>query len=280
MAARNSYWAPWTWYLPITMFALFLLSGTRVSRTVFGTLTFFAFAIRFGSGYEFLTSFALFAAALPILAKATSRNWRKDWRTTIGESAEGFGLAVAGFALSLSVHALTRGSGNIFRGLESIYHDDVVRRTAGITVESGGVREAGAMKASLLEVFRMYTSGWGTDFLTVGYQAPFSVVFGSTAPWALLSLSTLIVAVLWLKKDNLWKNFGLLLLSGVAVTFSWYVLGTAHSYAHPHINYVLWYLLLAPVVFYIPIMATIELARKYREHVLKRTSAESKLPVL
>lgn len=254
VAARNPYWVLWTWYLPLIFLVGFYLSRDKLWRLAFASFAFISFVLRFGAGYEFLTSLALFGAVIPLLAKSLSSNWPHKWRKTLRESLFGFLISISAFLFTLSIHSFYRGDGNLLQGLINIYNEDVVRRTSGFAGEPES-------SASIFEMLKRYLFEWRTDFLSIGYQAPFDFEFGSTSPWALLALSTCILIFMWIKNIGSWLNLLTLLLSGILVSMSWYVMAKAHSFYHPHINFVLWYLLLAPALIYIPIFGTFEILR-------------------
>lgn len=260
-AAREPYWSLWTWYLPLVFLALYYLSRNKKTKWVYAILATAAFVLRFGSGYEFITSISLFGAALPLLAKCISTEWTRSWRQTWVASAIGFAIAISGFIITFLWHSAIRGSGNIFHGAVEIINNDVLRRTYGPS-NAFGAEYADSLIASPIKAFNIYLFEWHTDFLTIGYSAPFNLVFGSTAPWALLTLSTLIILVLWATCNSLWRRFGIVLIAGFVVSMSWYLFGKAHSIVHSHINFILWYLLLAPSVFYVSILGTFEIFKK------------------
>lgn len=255
-AAHSLFWVTWSWYLPLVFLAAFTLAPPRRwPRYLFAGLTVLSFVFRFGSGYEFITSFALFAAALPLLSRLLSAQPRfESWRQTWIESAKCFGMAVLGFLIAFIWHAGYRGKGNLTAGAIDILNNDILRRTYGDASAFANPEIQASLNASPLSVLFKYLFGWKTDFLSVGYGAPFDFVFGTAAPWALLALSASIICLLWLQRVEFWKTLAGVLLISTAVSFSWYILAKGHAYIHVQIDYILWYLLLAPAVIFIPLV--------------------------
>lgn len=252
-AAHSPFWVTWSWYLPIVFTLGYLLARRSWLRIAYASAAVLAFAFRFGSGYEFLTNFALFAASMPILAKIFSKESSgiRNWRSTLVESVRCFAFAVGGFLIAFTAHAILRGSGNALAGAVDIFKMDVLRRTYGGSGEFSDPLIQASLQASPLKVLWTYIFDWRTDFFSVGYGSPFTITFGPESPWALLAGSAGIALILWIKGNSNWRAFAQLLGVGAAVSLCWYILGKGHSFIHTHVNFVLWYLMLAPVIVFI-----------------------------
>lgn len=252
-AAHSAFWVAWSWYLPIVFILGYLMVRRSWLRIAYASAAVLAFAFRFGSGYEFLTSFALFAASMPILAKIFSKEFPdlRNWRSTLLATVKCFAFAVGGFFIAFTAHAILRGSGSALEGAVDIFKMDVLRRTYGESGEFSDPLIQASLQASPLKVLWTYIFDWHTDFFSVGYGSPFTVTFGPESPWVLLVASTGIALILWTKGNSKWRAFAQLLGVGAAVSLSWYLLGKGHSFIHTHVDFVLWYLMLAPVVVFI-----------------------------
>lgn len=262
-AAHSSYWITWSWFLPTIFLAGFYFLKTKSIRVAMATLAFLAFVFKFGSGYEFLTSISLLAACFPLISKSLSlnssnRSWSESWKLAIS----GFVISVSAFFVVFTRHSFLRGNGNIIEGAKDIIVKDVLRHTALGDPSNYNADFQDALHASAWKVFKTYLFEWKTDFFSIGYGSPLNFIFGLYSPFVLLSLSVFCVVFLAVNHQEIWKKTAILLTIAFVITFSWYELARAHSYAHQHINYVLWYLLLAPVVVYIPVRTVLD---KYLE---------------
>lgn len=251
--ARNLYWSPWTWLLPVCASALFVLVRGRRWRVISLVFIFVAFAVRFASGYEFITSMSLMAASVPLLHFVAQKDFRptlSGLRSAFKDALVIFGVSVASFTSVLLIHASIRGDGSLVRGLSSIWSEDIQRRTYGLA-ENFSSSYAESLNADALSVLKKYIFNWQTNFITLGGGTPFTITFGPLSFWILISICVLIVAVRFARRDTLWLRDALLLTVTATIPVSWYLLGKSHSYIHTHINFILWYLFFAAALFYV-----------------------------
>jgi hypothetical protein len=275
-AGQNLYWMVWTWFLPPCTALLFVIAKTRRTAIMTWIATALAFAVRFACGYEFISTLALAAAFMPVLAL-----WlRKVDLTPRGAWVKSLlllGSSVAGFALAVIPHGFLRGRGLLFSGLNQIVQQDVFRRTYGDAANFEGFDPVilESLHASPFLVLRTYLFGFPGNFESVGYGAPFTWNFGPFSLFALILSS--IGVILWqaYSGDARWRRSGAALAFALLIPISWFVLGKAHSYVHPHINFILWYMFLPTVLFWITGGAILGGLRRLPTWNLKSTRASS-----
>ena len=257
-ASHSLFWAAWSWFLP-AIFAYYFVTAKNLGQKIaFGIATIGAFVFRFGSGYEFLTSFTLFAAGMPLLIHLFGRSESvSTLRQVILQALSVVGLAVSAFFTTLLLHANLRGHGNIPQGIADIINQDVLRRTYGDPGVWANPEIQASLLANPLSVIKMYVFNWNTEFLVAGSQSPFTFVFGPQAPWVFISLAIAVITIQYLKKNHDFRLNSIMLLWASSIPFSWYVLAKSHSFIHTQINYVLWYLFFAAVLLYIPLHAAL-----------------------
>ena len=250
-SARNLYWSPWTWLLPTCAAALFVLAKRRRWRVASLALLFVAFVIRFGSGYEFLTSLSLMAIAMPVLAFLFAVEWSRGIaKRALKDALSIFLVSIGAFVIVLLVHGYVRGNGSIFSGISAIVQKDVLRRTYGSATSFDPIYGP-SLKANVGSVLHKYLFEWRTDFISIGSGAPLTLTLGRTALWTLIGICVVIIALRFAKRDSLWIRDSLLIGITAAIPLSWFVLAKSHSFIHIVINFVLWYLLFAGALFFV-----------------------------
>lgn len=253
-AARNLFWSPWLYFLPLmAATGLVLARGTRW-RVLAAVGVFAAFVLKYvGSGYHEITAFTMLAAALPLIALAFRSPVADPARRQVVNSIVILATSGVAFALVLVVHAQVL-AGNIATGLNQIWVNAVLRRTYG---EAGDVDPAYAasLAASPVEVVWRYVwSSWSTDLLSFSFNkngSIFTVSLGS-ASLILLSLVCLVIVLVRAARDDTrWKRDASLLVMGLAIPIVWFVAAKGYSYIHTHILFFLWYFLYVPALLYV-----------------------------
>lgn len=230
---RNLYWCAFLWFTPAVFAAYFVLARTRIGKWLSLIGVYLAFTLKCLAGYEYISTIILFAAAPLAYQFIVHIKSREKWHYACGFLIICL-LGVAGFTTALLMHAGIRGD-TLIEGLRSIYELDVKRRTyadPSTFADMTGYRLQDSFTASVWDVLHIYLSGWFTD------------VIKFLASWSFLPLfiGSLLVCTgaFFLKSKNKWVYAGLF-IAFVPATFSWLVLAKAHSYVHPHLNFVLWY---------------------------------------
>lgn len=257
---KNLYWCAFLWFTPAVFAAFFILATTRLGKWLSLISVYFAFTFKCLTGYEYISTIILFAAAPFTYQFIVHIKSREKWHY-----ARDFMiiclLGVAGFTTALLMHAGMRGD-TLIEGLRSIYELDVKRRTyadPSMFANMTGYRLQASLAASVKDVLQMYLRGWFTD------------VIQFLPSWSFLPLfiGSLLVCVgsFFFQSKNKWVYSGLF-FAFVPATFSWLILAKAHSYVHPHINFVLWYFGGISVIIYtccaglIGIVNTLTLTKK------------------
>ena len=261
-SARNLYWVPWTWFLPMLL-ALLLASARSVkARALFHAALLIAFMFQFSTGYEFLTSVVIAAAAMPLIqppgpVKGADANNFRGMLLSATILANG---ALA-FAATLLWHGFQRGSGSIPNGISEIWTEDVLRRTYG-DPDSFDSAYGPSLEAGPLDVLGTYVSTWTTPVTNfpLGPTMNLGLPAGSLV-W-LLAVLVLVVTLVYFRKYRFRTTDLTLLAMAFAVPVSWFVLAKSHSFIHTHINFVLWYPLPLTLVLYFVVIGTWGLMKK------------------
>lgn len=234
--ARNLFWSPFTWFLPLLSASLLYVARTPMQRLSGYALVFLTFFIKCLCGYEYLSSLTLLACSPFILAPL----FGKQGRPQFARASLVFLLCVAAFASALLLHASQRGQ-TVADGLTAIYQEDVKRRTYA-DAASFEPAYAASLQASPLPVIATYVRDWYTPVVTglAGLYFPF-----------LLLLAALALVYGRLSGHPDWRRDAWLLGYMLLIPLSWFVLAKAHSHVHTHMNFVLWYLGFIPALFFV-----------------------------
>ena len=122
-----------------------------------------------------------------------------------------------GFVIAITLHSGIRGE-DIFSGFESIFNEDILRRTWPVNSDNDG---------NLIgTILRYFSIGWLHDNLFVGINGIlfFPIIFFLTLYFVL-------------KNNNDFLKF----MTFLSLPFSWFILAKNHSFIHYHINTILWY---------------------------------------
>ena len=149
-------------------------------------------------------------------------------------------------------------------GFESIFREDILRRTYGAAEQfSGGVRTS--LNASVFDVLQIYL---------FEYPGRRTMIVPGKVFLFIILLSVLgIIYEYFLKKENARRHlftFGFFLL----VPVSWFVAAKGHAFTQPHINFVLWYIGFMPALLYVSFGVVMAFVRDTLAFV-RRTQSES-----
>lgn len=226
---RNLYWVPFTWFVPAAAAAAYYLCTDKKKKLLYLVILYIAFFLKCLSGYEYISSVILFAAA-PFLYRIlieTDLSIRKQYAQ---EFLNILLLGVFAFFTALLFHAQLRGD-TVWSGLTHIYENDVKRRTYGDSALFSP-EVAASLKASPWEVLRIYTFNWNTEILL---KIPGSAFF-------YLIVAALSVIFYRIHTGSTkWRQELALLIAFFVVPTSWFFLAKSHSFIHAHMNFVLWY---------------------------------------
>ncbi len=248
----NLYWVEFTWFVPMLLGVVMSLDYKRFDKPWFYALVVLALAVKSACGYEYITTIMLGLILFPLVDLLLCSG---DERKRVFFVIFKLGLAaLAGFFAAIAVHALMRGGGDLLRGIDDIYQNDLLRCALG----GDAARYPGESGTNLY--YRLAIDASIAETLSAYFEFPGQVVAGvESALFVPLALVALVVfAFSARRRENRWELL-LYALSFVA-TISWYVLGKQHSYLHTHINFCLWYFGFVQMQIYALISLTLKAA--------------------
>jgi hypothetical protein len=229
--APNLYWLVGLWYVPMAIALLLADEDEPKRRTRLIALAFLFFLAKFLCGYEFTPTVILAAAAGCMLGV---REIPDRPPRMLRDIAWIVGGGVAGFVVAAFAHAARQGgfaviaqkAANRMTGDASSLQDELIF----------------GKFASISSVLSTYL---GSNF--VALIKSFGLVLALLAIAAIVSL--LDGRLNWYLGPDRRKLQILALgfLASIAAPLSWFVLGKAHSFVHPPIDLILWYLPTIPL---------------------------------
>ena len=238
--ARNLYWMPSTWFLPAIAAICYVRSTSRRQRVISLVALFACYALRFGMGFEFITTITLLAAAMPLIAFAFHRNPRTTVLGAVRQSAIVIGVGVTAFVVVVIALAFDVGSGNPTAGFEYVWADATKRTYGGNSDEP---LTALSLQTPLSAVLAKYTIGWATDVVAFGKGTSAELALAPQTMWLLILLAVGVVLVRLWSRDVAGRRDLLLLGVALVLPLSWFLMAKSHSAMHTGINFVLWYML-------------------------------------
>ncbi len=237
---RDLWWSTWAFYLPLAA-PLLLLQRQRRST---GRPTLSLAAVMLGAvfvkclfnGYEYITV-VLVMAMVPLAYHAVADGWSLG--TTLTRFAAASGAAGLAVLVSLAILAAQIGAlGGGFR--EGVRHVmfSLEKRTHGNPDELPEIYRR-SLQASIPDVVSTYLEG---SYLTRPGRHAFDLVYRHLL---VIFLAASIALLLLVRKDPpiRRRRFGALVLAtwcSILAPLSWFVIFSAHSFAHPHMNFIVW----------------------------------------
>ena len=221
--STSSYWAAFTFFLPLLIGLVWVKYQNRTALLCF--LMMLTVALKAGCGYEYISTVMVSAVIFPIysIIKTIGEEKKAKVKRNFVVVIELALSCLAGFLLVFLVNGYLRGEGNLAKGLHAIYYDDILRRTYG-NAENYSAATAPSLSASLLTVLKLYLLSSKT---------------GRTA--CLLLIVNFGLFIKNRKTRSIWADL-ILLLCAFAGALSWLILAKSHSYAHMHINHIVFYI--------------------------------------
>lgn len=236
--ARNLYWSPYLLLLPALLAAWFYHDrAARQRQWMWLALIAAAVFLKSASNYEYLTTVTLLACAVFVVAP-TFRGERPD----LGTAARIFVACVVGFIAALLLHAGARGD-TLIEGLQSIWNEDIARRTYGDPALQVQTEARASLEASPFDVLRIY--------LYEAYPGRRTMIMPGKIFLALIALSLVGIALKGILRHPHFQRDLMTFGMFFAVPVSWLVFAKGHAYTQTHINFVLWYLGFMPALLYI-----------------------------
>jgi hypothetical protein len=257
--STNLYWMEVTWFLPMLV-GIFCSNHVsfRKARIAAYLLTFLTVAFKSACGYEYITVVML-GSIVFLLADFTMALFRKQKEKSRSLFLTIFFMGVAallGFLVVIIIHARIRGGGDVAVGLQTIYREDLLRRTLGGSADMFQEVYAESLEASIPVVLARY-------FV---FQTPLILGIPGIAFIILTALSFVIAVCGVIRKKTTGEILALYVWLGIMCA-SWFVLGKAHSYVHTFLNFVMWYMGFVQIIFYIPVQWVVSIVK---EKILKK----------
>lgn len=236
--ARNLYWSPYLLLLPALLAAWFYHDrAARQRQWMWLALIAAAVFLKSASNYEYLTTVTLLACAVFVVAPTF-----RGERPALGTAARIFVACVVGFIAALLLHAGARGD-TLIEGLQSIWSEDIARRTYGDPALQVQTEARASLEASPFDVLRIY--------LYEAYPGRRTMIMPGKIFLALIALSLVGITLKGILRHPHFQRdlvtFGMFF----AVPVSWFVFAKGHAYTQTHINFVLWYLGFMPALLYV-----------------------------
>lgn len=260
-ASNNAYWLLWTWFLPPVFAVLWTTESNSIRKKAWLFAVFISFAIRFASGYEFVTSLILATVLMPIYIYASAKSQYGSLKHSLLQALKLFGMGLLSFFVVLTTHSYIRGGGNIYLGIKDIVKYDVLRRTYG-NPELFDKFATPSLTATPIDVLNQYFFNWKTNLIQTNIPGPLGISLPGVALFLLTMAAIGIVVTRFYSKDLLWKKDLLLFIVALSIPISWFILGKSHSFAHPHVDFILWYVFYLGAIFFICLRWAIELIAK------------------
>ena len=220
-AAKDLYWSPWTWFLPI-LTAMIVLGKNKAGDPRWLFAYFLSLLVRFLCGYEYVSTI-LIAAFIPFVY--VSVRDRRPLSRFIIEGIRWSVLSISALITAFLIHAIAY-SGNLAQGLALIVKD-AKKRTSGLP----GVSETmESINASRWHILHRYFFEWRQ----VG---PFSFHVSFTTGILVFSTCSLYLCQ---QPERRGKALGYSFFFSWLAPLSWLILAKQHSFMHPHLIFVLW----------------------------------------
>jgi len=248
--ARNLYWVEFTWFLPL----LFCLLLTRSNnKKLYLPLIYGAILVKCLCGYEYISTIMLTTITFLVVDYVLKKDERKAIMKTILQVGI---ICLLAFFTAICIHGIMRGNGNIISGINTIYKEDVLRRTIG---NNPDLFEHELIKESIIAPFSVVLNKYlhfGTD-----------IVYGVNGKlFTIIAISSLVIILYgyFTNRVNSIRDLIIYIMFFLAPV-SWFILGKAHSYIHTGMNYVLWYFGFIQICMYTIVKYLIQVLNYYKE---------------
>jgi hypothetical protein len=223
--APSLYWVAGTWFLPLGIAMLLADEDDPRRRYRLIAAAFVCFLAKCLCGYEFIPTVILAAAIGCMLGVKESPD---RLSRMLGNMAWIVGAGVAGFVVALVMHGAKAG------GFANIASRAAIR----ITGDAPTLAEEIFLGkfATIQSVLLRYLEG-NDATLTKNFALPLAFLV------LVAVLSLLDKKVIWYMGDDRRKLhiLSLAFLASIPAPLSWFVLAKGHSFVHPPINFILWY---------------------------------------
>lgn len=245
--ARNLYWVPFTWFLPMAA-AWYFYGQVKIREFRAAAILSLTIIVKCLCGFEYITCVSGAAFAVCVYSFALRREGISNLVVRSFVSA-----AIISSSVLLSVAIQIASGAAYFGSIRASWGDFLGRlgkRTYGDPAAFDPVYAA-SLKARVDEVLHVY---WlGEPIFVIPHVVSLNAAQILLPFLAVIALSVVIINLLSLElsKIKLVPEM-LLLFMSAAASISWFIVGKGHSFIHITMNYVMWHL---PVAFISGIMA-------------------------
>lgn len=241
--ARNLYWIEFSWFLPSAFaWSLFFLKKKQF-KIIYFVLFFASCLIKCLSGYEYYSTVLMFSV-IPYLYCFIMKNKKYDIKKIIIDFVMLSFLGVIAFVIAIILHANLRSGGNLIEGLNTIWNNDVLRRTFGGNSNNFDKIYADSLNSGFFYVLKIYFFNWSTSVISLPLIRNIDFI-------SLICLCFIIIILQIYRRDyKLAISSVVLIIIYFLPAVSWFVLGKSHSFVHTHMNFVLWYLGGVPILIF------------------------------
>ncbi|MGI9461036.1 MAG: hypothetical protein ACR2NY_00465 [Alphaproteobacteria bacterium] len=252
--ARNPYWIPFLWFLPIIFALLYVKAKSIKQQRITLLLLYFAFLLKcMTSSYEFLSPIVLMMAAPASYLFFVSNNY-KDKIANGKKFLMIFFITFLAFVTTIFIHAYMVGEmilhQNIIEGFKYLYNERFRVRVINLSGSDDIFQlhsySQPSHEVSYLSVLKTYIfDRWYYNNIIWG-------ISGKWFPWLIFLTGLMIISNDFIPlTQRKRKTYSALFLSFVLVAPSWYILVKPSAYNQQHIYYMAWYFGFIAALFYI-----------------------------
>ena len=229
----NLCWLAANWFLPIPFAMLLADEDDERRRRVWLVLAFFAFLMKFLSGYEFASTMILAAAAACLLVVKERPNL---FRHVLRNASRVIVSGVSAFIVAVVIHAAKQGGFAVF-----------LQKAANRMIGESGSLENSLIFGKFQPIGAVISLYLGGNLVTL--TKSFGLVLALIAMYAILVL--LDERFNWFYGEGRRKLqvLALATLASFTAPLSWFILGKAHSYDHLPYDLAMWYVPTIPFGF-------------------------------
>lgn len=182
-------------------------------------------------------------------------------------------LGVIAFVIAIILHANLRSGGNLIEGLNTIWNNDVLRRTFGGNSNNFDKIYADSLNSGFFYVLKIYFFNWSTSVISLPLIRNIDFI-------SLICLCFIIIILQIYRRDyKLAISSVVLIIIYFLPAVSWFVLGKSHSFVHTHMNFVLWYLGGVPILIFTivkELLFTVKLERDVYFNLIEHQNCKRK----
>lgn len=248
---KNIWWSLWSFYLPFIFLLFYIhhnsLKGKFTSPKTVLIIAFITLFVKcFFTGFEYITTVCIMTLS-PLIYYKIIQNWsfKEFIKKCIAVFIGIFSAVIS--SLLLLAYQISIAKGSLLVGFEHIFYS-FGKRTIGNASEYPEIYKE-SLNSSFLSVLNIYLNGNAFDFnqfinfhfeniLKVNFLGLIIILSGFSALLFKLinSANTSFIS----------KNKGIALIItswfSILAPLSWFIIFKGHSYIHPHMNFIVWYM--------------------------------------